>query len=587
MAYERISDIKTVGDGIDSFIENLSKTYDRQLSIRNAEDELRFNEAVLSDNLSLNEQLEYRKSQLKRSKSDPVERKRIRAEIAVLNDRIENKKFTDSYTDKLVDYQTGTSSIDSLISWLEDQSVSSTDENIKQTIKSRLSEAKSEKFELTKQLIQNQTQYAINDKSETTLNNQIKNVEKYRKDALLSGNDTLVSVYDLNLQSLNKSLREVGIEKSMLNFAANTMSGFSKSVDLLNSYNNKIQSSSTDGPITIGGTTYTSERDFWNYKRDEYLSDTGSSGFFSRFSDEKVSDINVMNSKNSFDTNSLKAIQKEFDNLLSHPELQPYAQIVDRYRQETIQTGADTLAKTITNKFSIDSDANKAIASLNEIKSLGVNTDIATTAVIKGAAAIKSDQVGNILEATRQIMANTPGITVEEAVRQASASGAGVQLSAEQLTQKPETQIVSELTKGAQNQQFGQDPRTTATTLPETTSIVQPKTTGPQPGAQTQPQTANTPQQPALPSITSQLDFGQTSEQVKALQQFLNKAGFLVSSSGAGSVGNETTYFGPLTQAAVQKFQSSQGIVSSGDPTSTGYGRVGPKTLEAIKNFKF
>lgn len=39
-----------------------------------------------------------------------------------------------------------------------------------------------------------------------------------------------------------------------------------------------------------------------------------------------------------------------------------------------------------------------------------------------------------------------------------------------------------------------------------------------------------------------------------------------------------TGYFGPLTLKAVQRFQTKYGIVSSGSPSTTGYGRVGPRT---------
>lgn len=82
--------------------------------------------------------------------------------------------------------------------------------------------------------------------------------------------------------------------------------------------------------------------------------------------------------------------------------------------------------------------------------------------------------------------------------------------------------------------------------------------------------------QNALAAITGTIDFGETSAQVTELQTYLAQ------NSSIYPEGLVTGYFGPLTQAAVQRFQTVQGIVSSGSPETSGYGRVGPRTMARI-----
>jgi peptidoglycan hydrolase-like protein with peptidoglycan-binding domain len=79
--------------------------------------------------------------------------------------------------------------------------------------------------------------------------------------------------------------------------------------------------------------------------------------------------------------------------------------------------------------------------------------------------------------------------------------------------------------------------------------------------------------------ITSQLDLGSQGKQVTELQTYLSTDRNIYPS------GLITGYFGSFTQSGVQKFQSTQGIVSAGTPETTGYGRVGPKTMSVLNTF--
>ncbi len=76
-------------------------------------------------------------------------------------------------------------------------------------------------------------------------------------------------------------------------------------------------------------------------------------------------------------------------------------------------------------------------------------------------------------------------------------------------------------------------------------------------------------------TFTRDLTVGSTGADVKALQQWLNANGYTVASTGAGSPGRESTYFGPATKAAVKKFQTAKGIT----PVA---GFFGSKTRAAV-----
>jgi hypothetical protein len=77
--------------------------------------------------------------------------------------------------------------------------------------------------------------------------------------------------------------------------------------------------------------------------------------------------------------------------------------------------------------------------------------------------------------------------------------------------------------------------------------------------------------------ITASLYLGINHPEVILLQQILNKHvdTVLISKTGAGLPGKETTYFGNVTDDAVKRFQRKYNIAFPGDP---GYGMVGPKT---------
>ena len=61
-------------------------------------------------------------------------------------------------------------------------------------------------------------------------------------------------------------------------------------------------------------------------------------------------------------------------------------------------------------------------------------------------------------------------------------------------------------------------------------------------------------------TFTKDLTMGSTGSDVMCLQKYLNSAGHMVASSGAGSPGMESEYFGSRSQAAVSKWQAANGV---------------------------
>src|SRR3989344_4675345 len=78
-------------------------------------------------------------------------------------------------------------------------------------------------------------------------------------------------------------------------------------------------------------------------------------------------------------------------------------------------------------------------------------------------------------------------------------------------------------------------------------------------GAVTPPSATPTPSG-TVPVLTRDVYLGKSGEDVRSLQQFLNRNGYIVASAGPGSPGQETAYFGPAPRAAAIRYQHPRSV---------------------------
>lgn len=93
--------------------------------------------------------------------------------------------------------------------------------------------------------------------------------------------------------------------------------------------------------------------------------------------------------------------------------------------------------------------------------------------------------------------------------------------------------------------------------------------------------------QAPAPTLTRDLHEGMYGSDVQALQDFLDAEGFAVAKSGPGSLGHETTFFGPLTVSALKKYQNAHAAdILAPLHLISGTGYCGPSTRAFIQSIR-
>ena len=424
---------------------------------RNLEDESKFNAAVLEDNLTLDQQLEYRQDQLKRVKKDKDERRRVRDEIAGLKDRIEYKKFEDGYIAEVMKLNEGTQSIANTISWINKRMSRTTDLKIVRQMKTELSALKTRRYTEQQNMLTKQTEFATNNKTVSVLDTQIGRVNNARVKALTAGNDDYVALLDLQIQALNKARTESEISSSILAYSVSTATGQS-SLSMLNNLNSSIEEADSDTPINIGGKRYDSARQFWELQRSEYMNDRTQNGFFGRYSQELADKVEYRSTRGILTNETLGEVKNWYEHIKDRPEMVDYLDQITQYQQKSMKSTADLRSTSILNEFALKEDVNKSLMELAYIQdTYGVDQTLNSQKLKMSAAGETQEQIKETLDIMRQLKQQYPGISTTDAIKQAISMGAGAQISPEELAVGKPSELIAGLGERAEAQQFGEE----------------------------------------------------------------------------------------------------------------------------------
>ena len=455
MAYQKLSEKKIIATNLNSYIKS-QLTLISQARLRNdLEDEASFHKAVLEDNLNLEQQLDWRRDQLKRvAFGDKTEKRRIRGEMSTLKDLIEQKKFQDEYYSQVLSLNEGMQSIDTTLNWLNNKLSKTTDLNIQKSIKGNITKLTTLRYNQRKAAIQSQTAFANNDKTPEIVETQITRINNERAKSLKAGNEDYTALLDLQLQSLQKTLSESTISKTLLNFSVATMAGQS-AISLLDQFNSEIKESSENTPITIGGIHYDSAKQFWELKRAGYLNDRTANGFFPRYQGELKEQVNYKASKGVLTNGSLADVKSFYDKIKDRPELADYQDHIAQDQQSSLQDASNIRSANILNEFAFKQDAKKAISDLAVLQdTYSVDQSLNYQKVVNSAAHEKEGQINQILSAMSSLMKANPGMSNQEALQESISSGAGAQYSPEELATGKASDIITGMGEKAKKQQF-------------------------------------------------------------------------------------------------------------------------------------
>jgi len=336
--------------------EVVNQSIDAARNIRREEHarvESEFQKAV-AEGLSYDAQLQFREQQLAKERAsnfvDEETTISIETSIGSLKKLARFERIRNKYKDSLDAYIGGRESISAHIKFLEDTIETENDSAMREQLRDLLSEARNTQVTIETNAVKNRALLAQKDRSVSLLDSSVREVTDKQAQARIVGNDNEAAAWGETLIALKSSKAKLQIEDAAneMSFRINRYN--LKSTDKLGMLNDEIGKSDASTPIVFDGVQYTSQKGFWEDKRNEYIR----TSYFEEVGkelDEDTARIRASNKLGQIPIARVDAVNAFYNGLKQRTEFAPFAELTEQYRIGKVNTYATDLADSVQREF--------------------------------------------------------------------------------------------------------------------------------------------------------------------------------------------------------------------------------------------
>lgn len=453
MAVERIKEFTIdLGDlvktRLDSFVNSRLRIH--------AKEEATFQRSVVDNDLSYQEQLDYRKAQLEKEKEktypDNEFIDEVKTSVTGLKKMVRYRKFRDQYFTLLTDLASGKKSLEDHLAYLQTAiSDDFLDREIRDELKEQYVKTLEAKTTQDRTIIDAQITFNQKDRTADSINKAIQSVKSQLTKPDIQRDEVLRTSYELQLATLNKEKLEIGVEDKMNWMAINLMTKDRKNPSLwkLETFAGFVDKGG-NVPVNIAGVRYESETEYWQVILNNYVqSDFGNE----YVAENKGEGALLWNKMGILPDSYLKNLITNNNIIRNHPELENFQIVIASAIQDSITNALALKAVDLTAKYYLDkptiateSDYQKAKADLVALQNM-FGEDYSLSPEIQK---LETQLVEKRVATTQQILqtaaeyAEAEGITLEEAIEKYGPTAA-VEIPAETFKKKEPIDVAKEV----------------------------------------------------------------------------------------------------------------------------------------------